>query len=114
MALFATQEADLDGLQATYSAVAASDTFVPDDRTFLHIKNAGGSPDTVTVVTPGTQLAGQLAVPDSVTVVTNAQERFIGPFPPQVFADPTTGLATVTHSFTTSVTAAVVKIPSRV
>jgi hypothetical protein len=39
--------------------------------------------------------------------VTNAQERMIGPFPSQFFADPTTGLATVTHSFTTTVTSGV-------
>jgi hypothetical protein len=112
MALLATQEIPVTGLQATYSAVSASDTFVPDDRTFLNVKNAGGSPDVVAVVTPRTA-AGGLAIADVSVSVTNAQERFIGPFPAEHFADPTTGLATVTHSFTTTVTVAVVRVPSR-
>lgn len=111
MALLATQETTLAGLQATYSAVAASDTFVPDDRTFLHFKNAGGSPDTVAITTPVTY-RGQ-AVADAGGSVTNAQERFFGPFPAQDFADPTTGLCTVTNSFTTSVTVAVIRAPQR-
>jgi hypothetical protein len=34
----------------------------------------------------------------------------IGPLPAQFFADPTTGLATVTHSFTTSVTSGVFRL----
>ena len=42
--------------------------------------------------------------------VTNAQERMIGPLPAQFFADPTTGLGTVTHSFTTSVTSGIFKL----
>lgn len=112
MALLATQEMALTGTVMTYSAVAASDTFLPDERTFLHVKNAGGSPDTVTVTTPGTG-AGGLAIAEAISTVTNATEEFIGPFPAQHFADPTTGLATVTHSFTTTVTCAVVKAPAR-
>lgn len=112
MALLATQEMALTGTVATYSAASASDTFVPDDRTFLHVKNGGGSSDTVTVVTPGTA-AGGLAIADAVSAVANATEEFIGPFPAQHYADPATGLATVTHSFTTSVTVAVVKAPQR-
>jgi hypothetical protein len=46
-------------------------------------------------------------ISDNSVSVTNAQERMIGPFPAQFFADPTTGLATVTHGFTTSVTVGV-------
>lgn len=112
MALIATQEMSLTGTQATYSAASASDTFTPDDRTFLHVKNGGGSPTTVTVTTPGTA-AGGLAITDPASSVTNGQEEFIGPFPAQHFADPSTGLATVTFSPTTSVTVAVVKAPAR-
>lgn len=111
MALVATQESTLAGLNPTYTAVSASDTFLPDDRTFLYVKNAGGSPDTVALVTPVTY-RGQ-AVADAGGSVTNAQERVFGPFPAQDFADPTTGLCTVTHSFTTSVTQAVIRVPAR-
>lgn len=112
MALLATQEPALTGTVVTYTAVSASDTFVPDDRTMIHVKNGGGSPDTVTVTTPGTA-AGGLAITDAISTVTNGTEEFIGPFPAQHFGDPTTGLATVTHSFTTTVTVAVVRAAQR-
>ena len=112
MALIAVQEPALTGTVVTYTAASASDAFLPDDRTLLHVKNAGGSPDTVTVTTPGTA-AGGLAITDAISSVANATEEFIGPFPAQHFADPATGLATVTHSFTTSVTVAVVRAAQR-
>lgn len=112
MALLATQEPSLTGTVVTYTAVSASDTFVPDDRTLLHVKNGGGSPSTVTVTTPGTA-AGGLAITDSISSVANGTEEFIGPFPTQHFADPATGLATVTFSFTTTVTVAVVRATQR-
>lgn len=111
MALIATQEPALAGTAVTYSAAAASDTFLPDDRTLLHVKNAGGSPDTVAIATPVTY-RGQ-AVADAGGSVAAGTEKFFGPFPAQDFADPTTGLATVTHSFTTSVTVAVVRAAAR-
>jgi hypothetical protein len=109
MALLTTQNISRTGATPTYSAVSASDTFVPDAQTFLHVKNAGGSPDSCVVAV----LAGDppgLVIADNTVSVTNAQERMIGPFPAQFFADPTTGLATVTHGFTTSVTVAVLKL----
>ena len=46
---------------------------------------------------------GALAVPAG-------QERVLGPFPPAVFADPATGLATITFSAITTVTAAYLKV----
>ena len=92
-----------------YTTVAATDTFVPDTQTFIHVKNAGGSPDTCVIQVLAGDPAG-LTVSDVSVSVTNGQERMIGPFPPYFFADPTTGLATVTHSFTTSVTSGVFKL----
>ena len=91
------------GITPSYSAVSASDTFTPDNNCFIHVKNGGGSSDTCAVQV----LAGDppgLTISDNSVSVTNGQERMIGPFPPQFFADPSTGSATVTHSFTTSVT----------
>jgi len=70
------------------------------------VKNGGGSPDTCTIQVLQGDPPG-LTISDTVVSVTNAQERMIGPFPPQFFADPTTGQATVTHGFTTSVTVGV-------
>lgn len=106
MALLTTQTISRAGVTPAYTAVAASDTFVPGTGVFLHVKNAGGSPDSVTI----SVLAGDppgLTITDVVVSVTNAQERMIGPLPANFFADPTTGLGTIAHGFTTSVTSGV-------
>lgn len=106
MALLTTQQISRTKIVPSYTAVAASDTFAPGDRTFLHIKNAGGSSDTVVVAVAAGDPPG-LTISDISQAHANATEGMMGPFPPQFFADPTTGLATVTHSFTTSVTVGV-------
>lgn len=98
-------------LTPTYAAVAASDTFTPGANVFLHIKNAGASPDNVTVVTPTSADPTGLVISDTAVTVTNGTERMIGPFPAQFFADPSiSGSATINHSFTTSVTIAVLNL----
>lgn len=109
MALMTTQNIVLAGVTPTYAAVSASDTFTPDRGTFIHVKNAGASPDTCVIQVLQGDPPG-LTISDNSVSVTNAQERMIGPFPAQFFADPVTGLATVTHGFTTSVTAGVFKL----
>lgn len=106
MALLSTQSISRTGLNPSYTAVAASDTFVPDRYTFLHVKNGGGSPDTCAVQVLTGDPPG-LTISDVSVSVTNGQERMIGPLPANFFADPSTGLGTVTHSFTTSVTVGV-------
>ena len=109
MTLLATQTINRTGLTPAYTAVTASDTFVPDGQTFLHVKNGGASPDTCVCVVAAGDPPG-LTIADNSVSVTNAQERMIGPFPANFFADPTTGLCTVTHGFTTTVTSGVFKL----
>lgn len=109
MAALTTQSISRGGLSPTYVAVAASDTFPPGTNTFLHVKNAGASPDTVTVSVLQGDPPG-LTISDISVSVTNGQERMIGPLPRQYFADPTTGVGTVTHGFTTSVTVGVFEL----
>lgn len=109
MALLTVQNISRTGLNPSYTAVAASDTFTPDSNTFLHVKNAGGSPDTVTITVAAGDPPG-LTISDLSVSVTNAQERMIGPLPANFFADPSTGLCTAAHSFTTSVTSGVFKL----
>lgn len=93
----------------TYSAVAASDTVAYDNGLMLIVKNAGGTQDVVTVVVPGTGPGG-VAIPDfTVTVPITTGERWIYIGNPALM-DPTTGLVTIQHSFTTSVTCAIVRI----
>lgn len=105
MALLATQQMTDAGAAISYSAASASDTVdISNGRTFLHVKNAGGSSDTVTLVTPGT-VAG-LAIADRTVAVANGTEKFIGPLDPALYGP----VVTVTNSFTTSVTVAAVSI----
>ncbi len=110
MAALSAQTIVRTGITPSYAAVAASDTIPLDaGTTFIHVKNGGGSSDTCVC----SVLAGDppgLTVSDNSVSVTNGQERMIGPLPAQFFADPTTGLGTVTHSFTTSVTIGVFKL----
>lgn len=110
MALLATQVPTPGaGLVPSFTAAAASDTFVPSDRTFLYVKNTNAATRTITVTTPGT--TGGLAIADMVgTVGATTGELILGPFPAYNYADPTTGLATVTPSATTNVTYAVVQL----
>lgn len=113
MATYTKQVVTLAGLTPAYTAASATDNFLPDADTFLHVKNGGASPDTVTVVTPG-NAPGGLAIADVVVSVPAGQERMIGPFPAEQFADPANavpGNAGVTHSFITSVTVACLQTP---
>jgi hypothetical protein len=87
MAVLSKQKLSLAGLAPTYAAAAAGgDTFVNDQadgsRTFLHIKNTGGSPITVTLDDPNSkQPEGSTAWnPDlAVTVPATTGDRMIGP-----------------------------------
>lgn len=106
MAALTTQTITRAGVTPSYTAVAASDTFAPGSGVFIHVKNGGGSSDTCVVQVLQGDPPG-LTISDNSVSVTNGQERMIGPFPSQFFADPSTGQATVTHSFTTSVTVGV-------
>lgn len=110
MALLATQVITRAGLTPAYTGVAASDTFVPDAQTFLHVKNAGGTQDIVTISVLGGDPPGLVIADVSVTVPITTGDKMIGPLPAQFFADPTTGLGTAAHSFTTSVTSGVFKL----
>lgn len=107
MALLTTQQVGITGTTPVYGAVAASDTIVPDDRSFLIVKNASGTIDNCVVVIPGSEY-GQARPDVSVAVPITNGERWIGPFTADM-ADPATGLVTVTHSQTASVTCALVR-----
>ena len=110
MAALTTQNISRTGIAKTYAAVSASDTFTPGNNVFIRVINGGGSSDTVTVAVVAGDPSPTLLIADLTVAVANAVTKIIGPFPPQFFADPTTGLATITHSFTTSVTIAVLNL----
>lgn len=108
MALLSIQQVAITGTTPSYGAVASTDTIVPDDRAFLIVKNASGTADNVVVVVPGTTY-GQANPDVTTTVPITTGERWIGPMT-AALADPTTGLISVTHSQTTSVTCALVRV----
>lgn len=104
------QRIDKDGLTPSYTgSLSAANTyqFYNDGRVFLHVKNGGGSPDTVTITAQ--KSVDGLDVPDRTVSVPAGEERMIGPFDRSVFND-ANGLVNVTHSFITSVTQAVFKL----
>lgn len=110
MAALTTQTVNRVGVAETYGAVAASDTFIPGSGVFLRIVNGGGSPDNISVAAPGGSILPNVTNAATTGTVTNGTAKIIGPFPANVYGDPTTGLATITHSFITSVTVAVLNL----
>ncbi len=97
------------GLVPSYGAANASDTFVPDDRTFLYVKNTNAATRTITITTPGTFRGLSIQDPGP-TIAATTGELILGPFPADTYADPTTGLCTVTPSATAGVTYALVRL----
>lgn len=97
MALINPQTPVITGTAPTYSTSSASDTVKwTGGKLTLIARNTSGSPNTVTIVVPGTKY-GQ-AIPDvPVTVPATTGERWIGPLAEDM-ADPVTKLITITNS----------------
>jgi len=112
MALLAPQAMSRAGLAPAYGAVAASDTIalITGSLLFLHVKNGNAGADTVTITDAGKTPAGQTGQAITVNVPATTGDRMIGPLPASL-ADPVTGLITVTHSVTATVTCALVQVP---
>ncbi len=106
MALLTVQKMALTGVAPSFVAVAASDTFPNDGKTYIEVKNGNAGADTVTVTAQSTCNQGVLH--DSVTSVpATTGDKVIGPFEPTRFNN-SSGQCTVTHSVTATVTCAVV------
>jgi len=107
MATYSVQSPSITGTTPTFSAVSSSDkVHYVGERSFLIVKNGGGSSVNVTVVVPGSTY-GQ-ANPDVVVAVPAGAERWIGTFRRDM-ADANGDIAT-NFSATSSVTAALVQI----
>jgi hypothetical protein len=107
MADLAVEDVSRTGLNPTFRAVSESDTFTNDGETVLEIRNAGGSPDTVTIAAVRPCKFGKNH-DISVSVPATTGVRVLGPFPPHIFNN-SSGKVTVEHSFTTSVTMALMR-----
>ena len=108
MAALTVQTVTNTGTEVTYAAAAGGgDTFVNDGRTYLHVKNGGGSPITVTINSQENCNYGSdhnIAV-----IVANGSEKIIGFFSKKRFNN-TGGAVEVTYSGVTTVTVAAVKV----
>jgi hypothetical protein len=107
VALLTSQAVVAPSLTPTYTAVNASDTITPDSNLFLHVKNANASPSVVTITDSGTTPGGSAATNPTVSVPATTGDRMI-PIS-SAYANPTTGLITVSYSVTASVTAALIR-----
>ena len=111
MALLAPQAVLQSGMTPVYTAVNSSDTLVGGDNIFLHVK-VGGTASTVTIASPTTtfcNLGGSGTAHQIVVGPLTSTERMIGPITAGRFNDPTTGVATVSYSAITGVTAALIQ-----
>ena len=114
MATLTVNSIPVNGLRTDNALVAAAgggDAFAPGTDVYFRCANGAGAPITITFVTPGST-AG-LATADETRSVINAQTWEFGPFPAEVYADPTTGLVTVTYSSATTVTVGAFRISRR-
>jgi hypothetical protein len=109
MALLTVQALDIVGVAPSFVAVSSSDEFPNDGKTVIEVKNGGGSSDTVTIdsleaCNQGSDHNGGSSVPAT------TGDKVFGPFPMSRFNN-SNGRVTITHSFTTSVTCAVYRLP---
>ena len=112
MAALTSVSVTLAGVVPAPVAVAASDTIAATQfgslGVAMRVINGGGSPDTVTITDPNLTQMGSAATNPTVSV-TNGTTKEI--FIPLSAVNAGTGLATVAHSFTTSVTCEVRRVP---
>jgi hypothetical protein len=107
MAELTVQDIALAGITPSYaSAAAGGDEFLNNGRTFLHVKNGGGSPINVTITSQYSDPPVGTDNDDTVVAVTNAEERIIGPFPRVAFNNSSEKVQ-VAYSDNTSVTVGV-------
>jgi hypothetical protein len=112
MTALATNVVPNVGVDISTLLVAATngDTAPCGSGTFLVVKNGNAAPCTVTVACP-VKVDGRLTTTSSASPAIPATTG-IGFIPlPAYYVDPTTGLATITYSVTSSVTVAVVRVP---
>lgn len=102
--------AQLTGVAANYNAgLLTTNTYLirNDGKTLLHVKKSGAGICVVTV-TPQTTDRGLAITPLAVSIPATTGDKFIGPFPPDVFND-INGDIYVTLSDITGLTVAAVQ-----
>lgn len=106
--------APITGVLSAPVAVSASDTITPNGgyRYVLVVINGNASPDSVVISSVnGVDVFGR-AIPTQTISVANATTRYISLANQANLADASTGLITITHSVTATVTCLVLAIPN--
>jgi hypothetical protein len=111
VALIPKNPAGITGLRIDnlFQAAAAGDTAQTGTGVFLAVKNGSGSTVTVTVGYPSKYDGDQTVTGRAHTVPATTGE-FLIPLR-DVYRDPTTGVASISYSATTTVTVCVVAVP---
>lgn len=111
MALIPKNAAGISGLRIDnlFQAAAAGDTAQTGSGVFLVVKNGSGSAVTVTLAYPG-KYDGDQTVTGRAHSVPATNGEFLIPLR-DIYKDPTTGVASITYSATTTVTVCVVSVP---
>lgn len=110
MAALTIQELNKSGVTISYAAAAGGgDEFANNGKTFLHVKNGGGSPINVTIASQVDDPPPGTAASNVVIAVANGAEKMIGPFNQNGYND-TDGNVQVTYSGVTSVTVAAISV----
>ena len=95
-------------LESLVAASGGGDAAPCNPDNYLKVTNGGGSPITVTLAIPAAYSGWSGVVfTNSVVTVANGTSRLIGPINGAIYADPITGLCTITYSGVTSVTVGV-------
>lgn len=112
MATLTTQNITRAGTVITpVAAAGGGDAMECGSGMMLQVVNGGGGAITVTLVVPTTRTwKPNVAITSPAVSVTNGTTRWFGPIDAETFADPATGLCTITYSGVTSVTVAAVKL----
>jgi len=106
MSQITTYVAIKDGVVVTMGAAASGDTAEVGEHCTLLVTNGDASSKTVTIAVPGNLDSGD-AYPDKVITIAAGVTKAIPLLP--LYRDPTSGLAVLTWSATTSVTRAVIR-----
>jgi len=113
MAALTSTAVTLAGVTTPPVSVSASDTILAaqfgSQGCRMRVINGGGSPDTVTIVDPNLTVMGSVATNPTVSV-TNGTTKEI--FIPVGMVNQGTGLATINHSFITTVTCELTRVPN--
>lgn len=101
----APQQIARAGIAPTYQAIDATDTYLMNNagRMFVQLKNTGGSPSVVSIVTPGT-VDGLAIAERTFTVPATTGDRMAGSWPPSVYNAAGEHLIRLTQDQATGVT----------